>query len=180
MKRIEEIAVVTVGDRRAAGIREDLTGPAIASWARALGWKVVGSEILPDDPERISRSLRHWADERRVRLILTTGGTGLSPRDQTPEATLSVAERLVPGIPESIRAATGRRNRFAYLSRGVAVIRGSTLIVNLPGSPRAVEEYLDELGRILPHALQQLEAVPGTPEADRHPDPAAGPSDATD
>lgn len=170
MKSLPEVVILVVSDRRSAGTLADQSGPVIDSWVREQRWHRVDSSVIPDDPEEIAAKLRYWSDERGVALILTTGGTGLSPRDQTPEATLSIADRLVPGIPEWIRASTGEKNRFAYLSRGVAVIRGGTLIVNLPGSLRAVHEYLPHLGKILPHALSQLSSEPGSPEADDHPD----------
>ena len=170
-----EVVVLVVSDRRYAGTQRDETGPEIESWVRERGWRLRTTEVVPDDPKRVSHEIRQWADEERVALVLTTGGTGLSPRDRTPEATLAVADRLVPGIPEWIRASTGAENAFAYLSRGVAVIRDRTLIVNLPGSLRAVREYLAHLGKILPHALSQLVEPPGTPAADAHPEPPQEP-----
>lgn len=169
MKLDTRIALLTVSDRSSAGVREDASGPTMRAWASGLGATVVTAEILPDDPGPVADRLRELADSGSVDLILTSGGTGLSPRDRTPEATSSVVERPVPGIPEWIRATTGANNRFAFLSRGVAGIRGRTLIVNLPGSPKAVSEYLALLEKILPHALQQLRSTPGTPAGDSHP-----------
>lgn len=162
------VAVLTVSDRRASGNAPDTTGPAIAAWVEERGWIVELGAVVPDEPEPLVGRLSELA-ESGVDLVLTTGGTGLGARDRTPEATLAVAERIVPGIPEWIRSSTGRDLPAAYLSRGVAVIRGRTLIVNLPGSPRAVREYLALLGQILPHALAQIRAVPGSSEADSHP-----------
>jgi molybdenum cofactor synthesis domain-containing protein len=162
------LAILTVSDRCSAGTREDRGGSLIRSWAEDAGARIVAAEILPDERSILVERLEHWS-RAGVDLILTTGGTGLSSRDVTPEATLDVIDRAVPGIAEWIRASTGAGNRFAYLSRGVAGIRGRTLIVNLPGSPRAVGEYLDHLGRILPHALEQLAAPPGSERGDQHP-----------
>jgi molybdopterin adenylyltransferase len=167
VKLSAKVAILTVSDRSSAGEREDLGGPLIRSWAEAGGAEVLAAEIVPDERSVIADRLAHWSASG-ADLILTTGGTGLSPRDVTPEATLQVIDRAVPGIPEWIRASTGASNRFAYLSRGIAGIRGRTLIVNIPGSPRAVAEYLDHLGRILPHAMEQLVVPPGSP-SDRHP-----------
>lgn len=161
-------AILTVSDRRAAGQALDTTGPRIMAWAQAQGWAVEAATCVPDEAADLVDELRRLVG-LQVDLLLTTGGTGLGPRDVTPEATLAVAERLVPGIPEWIRASTGRALPAAYLSRGVAALVGRTLIVNLPGSPRAVEEYLAHLGQILPHALAQLRADPGSAEADIHP-----------
>jgi len=163
------IAYLVVSDRRSQGDSEDTTGPAIAAWVETQGWVVAAHAVCPDDQTAVAESLRGWADDGLADLILTTGGTGLSSRDQTPEATRDIIEREVPGISEWIRASTGAKNRFAYLSRGVSGIRKATLIVNLPGSPRAVTEYLSHLERILPHALSQLQAKPGSGEADSHP-----------
>ena len=165
-------AIVTVSDRRSLGAAPDTTGPKIAEWIASLGWYLAGTFTLPDEIGPLSDQLRELASHP-VDLVLTTGGTGLGPRDVTPEATLAIADRAVPGIHEWIRSSTGKSLPVAYLSRGVAVIRGNTLIVNLPGSPRAVEEYLSHLGQILPHALDQLRAEPGSPEADAHPGPSA-------
>ncbi len=147
--------VLTVSDRSYLALREDATGPLIAARLEAAGFVVAAREILPDDRARIAATLRAWS-ELPLELILTTGGTGLAPRDQTPEATIEVAHRTIAGIPEWIRGVTAAKHPFAALSRGVAVIRNQTLIVNLPGSPRAVEEYLDLLSHILPHALGQI------------------------
>ncbi len=148
-------AVLTVSDRGAKGERLDLSGPAIRELLEEIA-PVTAMAILPDDQEAVSSQLREWADSGRVDLILTTGGTGLSPRDVTPEATLAVVERLVPGIPEAIRARSLQLTDRAMLSRAVAGIRGRTLIINLPGSPRAVRECLDVVLPVLGHALAIL------------------------
>ena len=115
---------------------------------------------MPDEPEAIAAQLRAWSDTDGLDLILTTGGTGLSPRDTTPEATLAVAQRLVPGIPEAMRAAGLAITPHAMLSRGVAVIRGRTLIINLPGSPKGARENLAAVAAALPHALEKLRGSP--------------------
>ena len=124
----------------------------------ALRWPP--TEIVPDEPEAIAAQLTAWSDDDGLDLILTTGGTGLSPRDTTPEATLAVAQRLVPGIPEAMRAAGLAITPHAMLSRGVAVIRGRTLIINLPGSPKGARENLAAVAAALPHALEKLRGSP--------------------
>jgi molybdenum cofactor synthesis domain-containing protein len=169
MERSPRVAVLVVSDRSFLALREDRAGPILTERIRAWGWDLAGAEVVPDDLAGVAAALRKWSDPSGVDLILTTGGTGLSPRDQTPEATLSVAERLAPGIQEWIRSRTGVENPHACLSRGVAVLRGRTLIVNLPGSPKAVTEYLDLLEIILPHALEQVAQKPNWGKADRHP-----------
>lgn len=147
--------VLTISDRSYLGLRPDSTGPEIAARLAKWGFEV-DLELLPDEETQIAGRLAALADAGAATLLLTTGGTGLSPRDRTPEATARIADRTVPGIIEWIRTTTSSRNPLASLSRGLAVTRGRTLIVNLPGSPRAVREYLDLLERLLPHALEQL------------------------
>ncbi|MBQ9493958.1 MAG: MOSC domain-containing protein [Oscillibacter sp.] len=149
-------AVVTLSDRAARGEREDRSGPVIAERLQKNGYEVVERLLLPDDPEALQRHLVRLCDQRQPDLILTTGGTGFSPRDRTPEATLAVAERLVPGIPEAVRAASLSVTKRAMLSRAVAAIRGRTLIINLPGSPKACTESMDVFLDTLPHALGLL------------------------
>lgn len=148
-------AVITASDKGAAGLREDVSGPLIAEMLRPWG-DVVESHLMPDEQEQLSAMMRHLADEKGVDLIVTTGGTGLSPRDVTPEATLAVIERAVPGIPEALRAKSLEITSRAMLSRAVAGMRGRTLIVNLPGSPKAVKENLGVLTEVLDHALEIL------------------------
>ncbi|MBW3660474.1 MAG: MogA/MoaB family molybdenum cofactor biosynthesis protein [Gemmatimonadetes bacterium] len=145
--------VLTVSDRAAAGERADVSGPALAEGLEALGWDVSRREVVPDDRSRIAGVLRDWADEVELALVLTTGGTGLAPRDVTPEATRDVAEREAPGIAEALRAAALEVTPHGMLSRGAAVVRGTTLIVNLPGSPKAVVEGLAVLAPVLDHAV---------------------------
>jgi molybdenum cofactor synthesis domain-containing protein len=149
-------AILTISTSRAAGDRADESGDALADFASALGLEVVGREVLPDDRELISARLVHWADEDPCDLVLTTGGTGFSPSDLTPEATRSVIEREAPGIPEAMRAASQPHTRHWMLSRAVAGIRGATLIVNFPGSPTSIGEAGEAIGAALPHALELL------------------------
>jgi len=147
-------AVVTVSDKGYAGEREDVSGPLLADLLRAIGAEVVAQTIVPDEPEQIQRALVHLADDLQVDVVLTTGGTGFTPRDHTPEATRAVLEREAPGLAEVLRWEGYRRTPQAVLSRGVAGLRGRTLIINLPGSPRAVRESMEVLAPILPHAVQ--------------------------
>lgn len=149
-------AVVTVSDRSAKGEREDLSGPRLAAAVRACGGVVTSLSIVPDEMPAIEDELRRLADIERVPLILTTGGTGLAPRDVTPEATRNVLEKEAPGIAEFARASTVAKTKFAILSRGIAGVRRESLIVNLPGSPKAVTETFAALAPVLPHALAIL------------------------
>ncbi len=151
------VAVVTLSDSAYHGKREDLSGPEIEGLLRETGgFEIVERRILPDDRVMISDALREMADSHMIHLILTTGGTGLYPRDVTPEATKEVIEREVPGIPELMRLEGGKGTLKAYLSRAIAGIRGRTLIVNLPGSRRAVRESLNAILPVLPHALKKV------------------------
>ena len=159
-------AVVTVSDRAASGEREDASGPALRAALEAGDWEVISAEIVPDEATELVAALRRLADEARVPLVLTTGGTGLGPRDITPEATRSVLDREAPGLAEEARRVSREKTPFAVLSRGVAGTRGSSLIVNLPGSPRAVVEVFAALAPVLPHAVRVL--VEDTKE---HPSP---------
>lgn len=149
-------AIITASDKGAAGQREDKSGPLIRELAEAAGYSVVHTTVLPDDRAGLSAEMRRICDAREADLLLTTGGTGLSPRDQMPEATLDVAERLVPGIAEAMRAFSMRITPRAMLSRAVAAVRGQTLIINLPGSPKAVRETLEYLLPTLGHGLDIL------------------------
>ena len=149
-------AVLTVSDRSFRGEREDLSGPLLKDLVTAWGGEVISYAIVPDEKERIQAALLDLADRQHVDLILTTGGTGPAPRDVTPEATLAVIEREMPGLAELIRAHGSRYTPLSYLSRGIAGIRGRCLIINLPGSPRAVQEGMEALAPVLSHALQML------------------------
>ena len=154
------IAVLTVSDRSARGEREDLSGPALGQAVRGLGWEVVRAEILPDEREALEAALAAWCDEDAADVILTTGGTGFSPRDVTPEATRAVSQRDAPGLAEAMRQASLRITPHAMLSRAAAGIRGRTLIVNLPGSPKAALENLEVIRPVLGHAVQLLRESP--------------------
>ena len=154
-------AVITLSDKGYRGERADESGPVIVEALESRGYTVVEAVVLPDVQERIQRELINYADRRQVDLILTTGGTGFSPRDCTPEATMAVATRNAPGIAEAIRAYSMRYTGRAMLSRGASVIRGSTLIVNLPGSPKAVRESLECILDQLEHGLGILKGTAG-------------------
>lgn len=151
------VAILTISDRSSRGERPDEGGPLIAQIiGETLKWDCSLKKIVSDDLDQIRNTLIEWCDSHRADLILTTGGTGFAPRDVTPEATQAVIEREAPGIPEALRSASLRITQHAMLSRAVAGIRNGTLIINLPGNPRAVRENLDMLIPILPHALELL------------------------
>ncbi|MDE7042785.1 MAG: MogA/MoaB family molybdenum cofactor biosynthesis protein, partial [Oscillospiraceae bacterium] len=149
-------AVVSVSDRSFRGERPDGAGPAAAEMLEAAGYQVVERTIVPDEEEAIRAALVRLADERDAALIVTSGGTGFSPRDVTPEATAAVCHRMAPGIPEAMRAASMAVTPRAMLSRAAAGIRGRSLIVNLPGSPKAVRENLEAVLPALEHGLEML------------------------
>ena len=153
--------VITVSDRASAGVYEDGTGPAVAALLTERGYAVIETRVVPDERADIEAALVEAA-EKDVALVLACGGTGFSPRDVTPEATEAVCERRVPGLPEAMRAASARITDRAWLSRATAGIRGRTLIVNLPGSPRAAVENLEAVVGPLAHGLDILRGGPAT------------------
>ena len=150
-------AVITISDSVVQGVREDLSGPALKHRVESLGWEVVAQETAPDERPRIAALLRELADRRGVSLILTAGGTGVAARDVTPEATRDIAGREIPGLAEQMRAEGLKHTPFAILSRGLAVTRGGTLIVNLPGSPKGAIESFDAIAHLIPHVVDLLE-----------------------
>jgi len=148
--------ILTVSDRSSRGEREDASGPALSRWLEKRGVKTGRLEIGPDEGDRIAAVLRNWADEEEFELILTTGGTGLSPRDVTPEATLTVVERTIPGFGERMRSRSLEKTPMAVLSRAVAGVRKRSLIINLPGSPKGAVENLEAVWDAVPHAVEKI------------------------
>jgi len=157
--------ILTLSDRSSQNEREDASGPALARLILAEGWSVVKQQILPDDESSIRQLLIEWADSNELDVILTTGGTGFSPRDVTPEATRAVIEREAPGLAEAMRSASLKITPHAMLSRVVAGIRKKTLLVNLPGSPKGAVENLQVIMPVLPHAAQLLRDDPASEAA---------------
>lgn len=152
-------AVITVSDKGFRGEREDTSGPALCGMLQEQGWQVVYTAMMPDEKDMIRRELISCADEKQAALVLTTGGTGFSPRDVTPEATLSVVERLCPGIPEAMRAESMKITPHGCLSRETAGIRGRTLIINLPGSKKASTENLAAVLKPIRHGVEMLQSA---------------------
>jgi molybdenum cofactor synthesis domain-containing protein len=148
------VAIITISDTVASGERQDASGPAVAARCQELKFTVESTHTVPDDPAQIRSLLSKLADAQNIDVILTTGGTGIGPRDSTPEATQAIAERLVPGMAEEMRRKGQAHTPRAILSRGVAAIRGSTLILNLPGSTKGAVESLEAVAALLPHAVQ--------------------------
>ena len=159
--KIYRAGVITASDKGAAGEREDISGETLKEILRENGYLIAGYCVLPDDQDTLAEEMIRLADGDVCDVVFTTGGTGLSPRDVTPEATLSVAHRLVPGISEALRAQSMKITNRAMLSRGVSVVRERTLIINLPGSPKAVKESLDVILDAVSHGLAILRGDDG-------------------
>jgi molybdopterin adenylyltransferase len=153
-------AIVTMSDLGSQGLREDRSGQALAQRLAAEGYQIFSSTVIPDECDRIKEVLVELCDLAGAALIVTTGGTGVSPRDVTPDATLAVIQKEVPGFAEAMRAASMRKTPHAMLSRAVAGIRGKTLIINLPGSPKGAMENLEAILAALPHALDKIQGDP--------------------
>jgi molybdopterin adenylyltransferase len=153
--------VITVSDAGFRGERKDESGELLVQLLREMGAEIVATRILSDDQDPLADALREFADWRNVNLIITTGGTGLAPRDNTPEATLAVIEREAPGLAEAMRIETLKQTPMAMLSRGVCGIRAGTLIINLPGSPKGVRESFAVIAPVLKHAIALLTGSPG-------------------
>jgi molybdopterin adenylyltransferase len=157
---IFKVAILTISDRGSKGEREDSSGPLIREMIKSLPAEIIHYEIIPDEQEKIIEALKKSADHLKADLILTTGGTGMSPRDVTPDATLKAIEKEVPGFSEAMRAEGLKKTPHAMISRAITGIRGSSLIVNLPGSPKSVKENLSVILPTLPHALSKLKGDP--------------------
>lgn len=153
-------AVLTLSDKGSRGEREDLSGPALEQWLAQRGVQTVRRKVIPDDAAAISATLAEWADLGEIDLLLTTGGTGVSPRDVTPEATRAVIGREIPGFGEEMRRASLAKTPNALISRAIAGIRGRCLIVNLPGSPRGAVENLEAVWPAVPHAVAKIQGDP--------------------
>ncbi len=152
--------VLTISDRSSQGLRQDASGPQLADILRKQEIEVVWTAIVPDEEHDIRLVLTKWADEEHADLIVTTGGTGLSPRDVTPEATTAVIQRMIPGMAEAMRAASLVKTPHAMISRAVAGVRGKTLIINLPGSPKGAVENLEAVLPALKHAIAKIQGDP--------------------
>lgn len=150
------VSILTISDSVSSGQSQDRSGADVAARCKELAWEVVSTAVRADDRDAIASFLKETADSNSVDLILTTGGTGLGPRDITPEATAAVVERMIPGFPERMRAAGAVKTPRAVLSRGAAGIRGTTIIINLPGSPTGAVESLDVIAELLPHSVAVL------------------------
>ena len=149
-------AIITISNSKSRGEGEDTGGAALAAWAEGVGAELVGRDLIPDDAEQIAERLRHWSDVEGCELVLTTGGTGFTTSDVTPEATRAVLERDVPGIPEAMRLAAREHTKHWMLSRALAGIRGRTLIINFPGNPKSIAESGEAIAEALPHGVALL------------------------
>lgn len=163
------VSILTISDRSFRGEREDLSGPALIEAIQQLGWEIVQTGLVPDEKEAISGWLIQVCDSGTTDLILTTGGTGFAPRDVTPEATRAVIERETPGLAEAMRQKSLQITPHAMLSRAIAGIRKRTLIVNLPGSPKAAVENLQSIAVVIPHAVELLQESPSAEVGHRLP-----------
>ena len=164
-KKMFTAGILTVSDKGSKGERQDKSGDAIRETLSGMDARIVNYDIVPDEKELIIEKLVKWADEDNLDVVITTGGTGLTPRDVTPEATLAVVDRIVPGFAEAMRAESLKKTPHAMLSRAVVGTRGKCLIINLPGSPRAVRECLQVILPALPHAVETLKGEAGECDA---------------
>jgi molybdenum cofactor synthesis domain-containing protein len=153
-------AILTMSDKGAVGLRTDTSGPGLESWLAERGITILDYKMIPDDIATIAATLKEWSDSGRFDLILTTGGTGVSPRDVTPDATIQVVERVIPGFGEVMRMKSLAKTPHAMISRAVAGIRGKTLIINLPGSPKGAVENLEAVWPAIPHAVAKIQGDP--------------------
>ncbi len=162
-------AILTISDRSSKGIRPDTSGTGLANAVEQVGGEIIKTAIIPDDIETIKKYLSEWCDSSEIDILLTTGGTGFSPRDNTPEATLAVIERLASGLAEAMRLESLKITPHAMLSRAVAGIRKRTLIINFPGSPKAALENFNVILPVLPHAVDLLQENPSAEPGHRKP-----------
>ncbi len=153
------VGILTISDAASRGQRVDTSGENIATLISKLDVAINARKVVPDEADQIADTFKAWSDTQRLDLILSTGGTGLAPRDVTPEATRRIIDREVPGLAELMRLESAKRNIHAILSRGIVGVRGKTLIVNLPGSPKGVVEMLEIIMPVLPHAIQIMKGV---------------------
>ena len=154
------VAILTISGRSYRGERPDSSGPALTDYSLSQNWEVIASLIVPDEKVQIISVMREWISGNSIDIILTTGGTGFAPRDITPEATLEVIEKLAPGLAEAMRLSSLQKTPHAMLTRGICGIAGRTIIINLPGSPRAAVENLQAIANVLPHAIELLQESP--------------------
>ena len=161
MRKMFTVGILTISDKGSRGERQDKSGEAIREILSSMDARIVNYDIVPDEKELIVEKLVKWVDEDDLDVLITTGGTGLTPRDVTPEATLAVVDRIVPGFAEAMRAESLKKTPMAMLSRAVVGARGKCLIINLPGSPKAVRECLEVVLPALPHAVETLKGQAG-------------------